>query len=82
MFAPFPVLGFLAFCSRNMGIGRQFILVAGLIAAGAALAIGTEQVQAMLQYRTADIGDLMADAAGISGGVVITFIYIILKRRA
>lgn len=82
MFAPFPVLGYMAFCTRHMSIGRQFLLVAGLTAAGVALAIGTEQVQAMLQYRTADTDDLLADAAGILGGLVVTIIYVILKRRA
>ena len=82
MFAPFPVLGYMAFCRKDMSLGGQFMLILGLITAGATLAIGTEQVQALLQYRSAEINDLVADAAGISCGTAAVIVYIILKRKA
>lgn len=82
MFAPFPVLGYVAFCRKDMSLGGQFLLVLGLTAAGAALAVGTELGQAMLQYRSAETDDLAADAAGLSCGIVAVIVFIILKRKA
>ena len=82
MFAPFPVLGYVAFCRKDMSLGGQFLLVLGLTAAGAALAVGTELGQAMLQYRSAETDDLAADAAGLSCGIAAVIVFIILKRKA
>ena len=80
MFMPFPFLGYLAFYISEMSIGRKLILMIGLLATGAIAAIGTEQVQALLQYRTFDIKDLLADSIGLSFGGVLTLIYIIVKK--
>ena len=82
MFLPFPFLGYMAFSHEEMDSRRKTILLACLLAAGAAIAVATEQVQALLQYRTADIDDLMADAIGIFCGGVATFLYITQKKRA
>lgn len=81
MFMPFPFLGYLAFSNEETNLRRKVLLLTGLLAAGAAIAVATEQVQALLQYRTADIDDLVADAIGIFCGGVATFIYITLKKR-
>ena len=81
MFMPFPFLGYLAFSNTEASFFRKALLLTGLLAAGAAIAVATEHVQALLQYRTADIDDLVADAIGIFCGGVATFIYITLKKQ-
>ena len=46
-------------------------IAAGLIAYGAAIEIG----QSLIPYRTAEWGDLAADAAGVLVGVVIALVF-------
>lgn len=82
MFMPFPFLGHMAFCHESLNVRRTLIMLVGLLAAGAAVAVCTEQAQALLQYRSADFDDLVADVIGLSSGGVVTLIYIILKKRA
>ena len=82
MFLPFPFLGFMAFNHTQTGICRMIMLLAGILAAGTAIAASTEHIQALLQYRTADMYDLIADGIGLISGGCVTFVYIILKNRA
>lgn len=82
MFLPFPFLGFMAFNHTQTGICRMIMLLAGILAAGTAIAASTEHIQALLQYRTADMDDLIADGIGLISGGCVTFVYIILKNRA
>ena len=80
MFTPFPFLGYLAFYNRQMSRGRKTLLIIGLLATGAAASAGTEQIQAILQYRTADIYDLLANTIGLMCGGVATLIYILVRE--
>ena len=52
-----------------------------MILAGGILAGGTELVQGMLQYRSADITDFRADCLGILTGSVITVAAGVLRHR-
>lgn len=82
MFLPFPLLGYLAFRPRKISWGRAIMLMSILIAAGVSAAIGTEHMQAMLQYRTAASDDLLADMIGIFCGGAATVLYITMKKQA
>jgi VanZ family protein len=53
----------------------------GLLTIGFASAIGTEQVQALLEYRSSDSRDLLADYSGLLSGCIITTIYLLIRRR-
>ena len=82
MFLPFPLLGYIAFRPQKISYGRTVMLIAILIGTGIAAAIGTEHIQALLQYRTAESYDLWADMIGIFCGGIATFLYITLKKQA
>ena len=82
MFLPFPLLGYLAFRPRKISWGRVIMVMSILIAAGVSAAIGTEHMQAMLQYRTAASDDLLADMTGIFCGGAATVLYITMKKQA
>ena len=80
MFIPFPILGHMVFGNRDMKLGGQFALLALLMGVGTGLAAGTEQIQALLAYRTADQSDLLADIGGMMLGGLITTITILTRK--
>ena len=80
MFLPYPVLMYLAFYRPGSISGLILFLVA-VILVGGILAGGTELVQGMLQYRSADITDFRADCLGILTGSVITVAAGVLRHR-
>lgn len=80
MFMPFPILGYLAFEGNGMSVWRKAALIITLMIIGTGISAGTEQVQAMLQYRSAEMNDLKADGLGILCGGLLTAINVILKK--
>ena len=81
MFLPFPFLGYIAFEGNGMNWWKKALLMIGLLTIGFALALGTEQVQALLEYRSSDSRDLLADYSGLLSGRIITTIYLLIRRR-
>lgn len=81
MFLPFPFLGYIAFEGNGMNWWKKALLMIGLLTIGFASAIGTEQVQALLEYRSSDSRDLLADYSGLLSGCIITTIYLLIRRR-
>ena len=80
MFAPFPVLGYMVFTNNDLDPAKKVMLLCTLATCGFMLAAVTEQIQAILSYRSADMKDLAADALGLAVGGVAT-IFIIVKKR-
>ena len=80
MFMPFPLLGYLTFEVKGMSVGRKLFLIAILIVFGAGMALGTEYIQARLEYRSAENSDLLADVIGLITGGIFTLIYIFLRK--
>ena len=81
MFMPYPVLVYLMFYNKDRSRVLDLCILAACIAMGVGTAIGTEQLQAMTQYRTPDINDVYADMKGMAPGCIGVLIYIILKKR-
>lgn len=80
MFMPFPLLGYLTFEVKGMSVGRKLFLIAILIVFGAGMALGTEYVQARLEYRSSENSDLLADGIGLITGGIFTFTYILIRK--
>lgn len=80
MFTPFPLLGYLTFEVKEMSVGRKLFLIAILIVFGAGMALGTEYIQARLEYRSAENSNLLADVIGLITGGIFTLIYIFLRK--
>ena len=80
MFMPFPLLGYLAFEVKEMSVGRKLFLTAILIVFGIGMAIGTEYIQAQLEYRSSDSNDLLADGIGLVTGGIFTSIYLFARK--
>ncbi|MBQ8499598.1 MAG: VanZ family protein [Bacteroidales bacterium] len=81
MFAPYPVLSFLAFCRESISKRRKIMVLTISVILGAGLAYGTEQLQGLTDYRSYDITDFYADLAGICCGTLATLIFILSKRQ-
>ena len=80
MFTPFPLLGYLTFYKEGQITSRKMILLGWMMVTGLAIASSIELVQSSLEYRSAEIGDLIADGAGLLCGGLITLTYIMIRR--
>lgn len=81
MFIPFPLLGFVVFEGNDMKLRHTVLLLVVLCAIGIGMAVGVEQVQAVLGYRSAETDDLFADALGLGSGVLVTLLYILFRKK-
>ena len=80
MFFPYPGLSGLSFMYRRFSLGRNFLILLVLTIAGAGLAYGTEVIQRETGYRSYDMGDYIADMAGMAAGAILTLIFIIIQK--
>ena len=80
MFLPFPLLAYTTFEMHGMTPGRKIMLLAAILCAGAGVALGTEYIQANLEYRSSDMKDFAADAIGLAAGSLGAVLYIYLKK--
>lgn len=81
MFLPFPMLMHLVFCDTAKGVMRELLILLASIATGIGLALGTEYLQSLTQYRSADILDFYADMKGMSVGCIAVLLHIIFRKR-
>lgn len=79
MFLPFPVLAIEAWHPEGSTKKRLGILCM-IAAAGIVIAYGTELIQNLLEYRSYETADLMADLGGIVAGAIMTAIQILIRK--
>lgn len=80
MFFPYPFLAYAAFQPHNKRRYIHFIVLLIVVIVGAGLAVGTEQIQGMLEYRSYDIADYMADMIGMSSSAFINALYVLFRK--
>ena len=81
MFFPFPVLAWFSLNPDGWKISKIFFSLIAIILTGAALAIGTEYLQKLSEYRTFDLYDFYADLLGMTICWLILCVSIGLSRR-
>ncbi len=81
MFIPYTILGFIIFYPSEGNVWKQVMLIAVLLVTGMGMAIGIEQIQALLSYRSAETDDIAADAAGLAAGALTTLMYMMNRRK-
>ena len=82
MFIPFPVLSGLVFLKADDNIWKMAVITAVLAVLGAGLAYGTEQLQALTDYRSCDIHDYYADLTGIAAGTAgLTALFLLCRKN-
>ena len=81
MFLPFPVLVYMMLFEKARKKWLDTLILAGGMALGLCAALGTEFLQSLTQYRSADINDVYADMQGICLGGIIVLAFIILRKN-
>ncbi|MBI2855610.1 MAG: VanZ family protein [Chloroflexi bacterium] len=66
----YGVLGMLAYLSLLPSLGRRGACVLSLVL-GVAFSLGDEAFQSMIPNRTPQVTDLLLDAVGVTGGLVL-----------
>lgn len=80
MFFPYPFLAYAAFQPHGKRRYIHFIVLLIVVIVGAGLAVGTEQIQGMLEYRSYDIADYMADMIGMGSSAFIIALYVLFRK--
>lgn len=80
MFFPYPFLAYAAFQPHDKRRYIHFIVLLIVVIVGAGLAVGTEQIQGMLEYRSYDIADYMADMIGMGSSAFINALYVLFRK--
>ncbi len=81
MFFPYPIVAYGAFMPSGSRKILRIAILALLFAAGIGLAMGTEKLQGLSEFRTYDIKDFYADIIGMGAATVVLFIHILTKRN-
>lgn len=80
MFMPYPVIAYTVFKPSEGKKWRHIVVLAAVFALGIGLAMGTEQLQGMSDYRSYEIEDFYADVLGMEFSAFITALYIVFKK--
>jgi VanZ family protein len=81
MFLPYPVIAYIAFKPSTGRKWAHLLVLIVVFAVGIGLAIGTERLQGLSDYRSYEIEDFYADVFGMECSAVIIALYIIIKRH-
>ncbi len=81
MFMPYPVVAYGAFRGKERKLSRDLAVLTIAFVTGIGLAMGTEQIQGQLEYRSYDMKDLLADLTGMSFSTAVIFIYIMITKK-
>ena len=81
MFAPYPVLAFITVDRQSARLFRRLFVLILVLASGCALAIGTELMQGMTEYRSFELYDIAADIAGMLASTMLLTGYIISTAK-
>lgn len=80
MFLPYSVIAYIAFRPETGKKWRHILTLLAVLGAGIGLAMGTEQLQGLSEYRSYEIEDFYADVLGMECSALVTALYIIFKK--
>lgn len=80
MFLPYPFIAYTAFKPSEGKKWRHILVLAAVFATGVGIAMGTERLQGLSDYRSYEIEDFYADILGMECSALATFLYIICKK--
>lgn len=80
MFLPYPVIAYTAFKPTYPGRWQHILVLLAVFAVGVGLAMGTEHLQGLSEYRSYEIEDFYADILGMECSALVIFLYIIFRK--
>ncbi len=81
MFFPYTIIAYGAFRPFRDRTLNHILILSAVFAAGVGIAIGTEYLQGISEYRSYDIKDFYADLIGISSSAAMVLVYILLRHK-
>lgn len=81
MFFPYPIIAYIAFKPMSNRKWLHLLILAAVFAGGLFLAMGTEKLQGLSEYRSYEITDFYADVFGMECSTFSTFLYIIFRKE-
>ena len=81
MFLPYPAIAYAVFRPAEGNRWRHIAVLAAIFAAGLGLAMGTERLQGLSEYRSYEIEDFYADVLGMELSAFITALHIIFLKN-
>lgn len=80
MFLPYPAIAYAVFRPVEGSRWRHIAVLAAIFATGLGLAMGTERLQGLSEYRSFEIEDFYADVLGMELSAFITALHIIFIK--
>ncbi len=81
MFLPYPVIAYIVFRPAYSGKWRHILVLLAVFAVGIGLAMGTEHLQGLSDYRSYEIEDFYADVFGMECSAIATALYIVFRKE-
>ena len=81
MFFPYPIIAYRTFRPAFSSRWAHLLVLAAIFAAGTGIAMGTERLQGMSEYRSFEMEDFYADILGMECSAVITALCIIFRKQ-
>lgn len=81
MFFPYPIIAYRTFRPTFSSRWIHLLVLAAIFAAGTGIAMGTERLQGMSEYRSFEMEDFYADILGMECSAVITALCIIFRKQ-
>lgn len=80
MFFPYPAIAYITFRPYDTRKWLHLMVLFAVFATGIGLAMGTEQLQGLSEYRSYEIEDFYADILGMECSTFLTALCIILRK--
>ncbi len=81
MFFPYPIIAYIAFRPESSRKRHHLLVLVAVFVLGLGLAIGTEKLQGLSEYRSYELTDYYADVFGMECSAFLTFLYIIFRKE-
>ena len=81
MFLPYPVIAYTAFRPESGRKWLHLLVLLAVFAVGIGLAMATEKLQGLSEYRAYEVTDFYADVLGMECCSIATALYIIFRKE-
>ena len=81
MFFPYPVIAYITFKPDDRRNWPHLLVLLAVFSTGIGLAMGTEKLQGLSEYRSYEVTDFYADVLGMELSTFLVALYIIFRKK-
>ena len=82
MFFPYPVIAYITFKPDDRKNWPHLLVLLAVFAIGIGLAMGTEKLQGLSEYRSYEVTDFYADVFGMECSAFLVILYIFFRKKS